>query len=108
MRLYILLKHVKMDKSLLLSPTMRKYKPGMEWKTPKRSKIRGWRANGKSYSQIMKMCGMCDGKPLITRSTIQKIVKAPRSKRQRAGKATKKKILKLANIQHVLHFVSAS
>jgi transposase len=97
-----------MDDSLLSSPAVREHKPGMEWKTPERSKIRGWRAERKSYGQIMKMCGTRDGKPLITRSTIQKIVKAPRSKRQRANKATKKKILKLADIQRVLRFVSAS
>ena len=87
-----------MNKSLLSSPAVHEHKPGMEWKTPERSKIRGWRADGKSYGQIIKMCGTRDGKPLVMRSTIQKIVKAPRSKRQRAGKATKKKILKPADI----------
>lgn len=54
------------------SPAVREHQPGIEWKTPERSKIRAWRADGKSYSQIMKMCGTRDGKHLITRSTIQK------------------------------------
>jgi hypothetical protein len=29
------------------SLAVREHKPGMEWKTPERSKIRGWRADGK-------------------------------------------------------------
>ena len=59
-----------MDNSLLSSPAVREHQFGMEWKTPERSKIRAWRADGKSYGQIMKMCGARDRKPLITRSTI--------------------------------------
>ncbi|KAF4617006.1 hypothetical protein G7Y89_g15142 [Cudoniella acicularis] len=84
-----------MDDSLLSSPTLRENKPGMEWKTPERSKIRGWRADGKSYGQIMKMCGGLD---IIKHSTIQKIAKAPTPKRQRKGKATKEKLLKPADV----------
>ncbi|KAF4626473.1 hypothetical protein G7Y89_g11686 [Cudoniella acicularis] len=96
-----------MDDSLLSSPTVREHQPGMEWKTPERSKIRGWRADGKSYGRIMKMCGIRNRKPLVSRSTIRKIVKAPTSKRQRKGKATKKKLLEPADIQRVIrpHYV---
>jgi DNA-directed RNA polymerase subunit N (RpoN/RPB10) len=78
----------------------------MEWKTSERSKIRAWRADGKSYSQIQKLYGIRDSKPLITRSTLQKIIKAKSSKRQRKGKAIKKKILKPADLQCVIRFVS--
>ena len=80
----------------------------MEQKTPERSKIRAQRVDGKSYGQIQKLCGIRDGKPLITRSTLQKIIKAKSSRRQRKGKATKKKILKPADLQRVIRFVSAS
>jgi hypothetical protein len=79
-----------MDDSLLSSPAVREHKPGIEWKTPERSKIRGWRAEGKSYGEIMKMVGTRDGKPLINRSVIQKIVKAKSSKVKGRGKQPKR------------------
>jgi len=41
---------------------------------------------------------MCRGLTVITRSTIQYIVKAKTSKRQRKGKVTKEKLLKLADV----------
>ena len=84
-----------MDDSLLSSSSLREHKPGMEWKTLERSKIRGWRADGKSYGQIQKMCG---GKDKISCLIIQKIVKAPRSKRDRKGRAIKKKLLGLEDL----------
>jgi len=68
--LLIFKKHVnrvRMNDSLLSSPVLREHKLGMEWKTPERSKIRGWRADGKSYGKIMEMCG---GLTVITRSAI--------------------------------------
>jgi hypothetical protein len=43
------LKHVKMDDSILSSPTVRKHKPGIEWRTPERSVIHAMKRSGKSY-----------------------------------------------------------
>jgi hypothetical protein len=80
----------------------------MEWKTPKRSKIRAWRVDGKSYGQIQKLCGIRDGKHLISRSSLQKIIKAPTSRRQRKGKVIKQKLLKPKDVARVIRFASIS
>ena len=66
--LKIIAKHVKMEDSILSSLAVREHKPGEEWKTPERSRIRGMRKDGKSYGEI-KLTG-------LERSTIQRICKA--------------------------------
>jgi len=77
-----------MDKSILSSPAVREHKPDMEWKTPERSVIRAMKREGKSYGEIMKETG-------LVCSSIQRIVKAPSSKRLRKGKVFKPKLITL-------------
>ena len=91
-----------MENSLLSSSPLRKHHPGDEWRTPERAKTRGWRADGKSYGQIKKMTG-------LERSMIQRIIKAPSSRRTtRKGKSNKSKLLKKHHLDRVIKWVSAS
>jgi transposase len=59
------------------------------------------RRDGKSYNQIKKLTG-------LERSTIQRIVNAPASKRARKGKATKSKLITSTELKRVIKFLSAS
>lgn len=64
------------------------------------SAMRNMKRQGESYEGIEKLTGL-DG------TTIQRVVKAPTSKRSRNGKAVKK-LISTDNLKRVLHFVSLS
>jgi hypothetical protein len=94
-------KTVKMEGINILSSPDLNHKPGEMWRTPARSKIRGMRAAGKSYSEIKKLTG-------LERSTIQGIIKGPSSRTTRKGKTFKPTLLKKSDIQRIFCFVSES
>src|ERR1700730_10921099 len=90
------------DISNVLSPeVLEKHQPNENWKTPVRSTVRSLRRQGKSYGQIREVTG-------LSSSTIQHIVKAPSSRTTRKGLATKKPVLKQADIKRIFRFVSES
>ena len=88
--------------SNILSPdALKDHKPNENWKTPVRSTVRSLRQQGKSYGQIREVTG-------LTRSTIQHIVKGPTSRTTRKGLATKRPVLKQAEVKRIFRFVSES
>jgi transposase len=90
-----------MNPTLLLSSPTVEHTPGQEWHTPARAKVRLLRKSGYSYGAISKHTG-------LTRSTIQRIVKAKSSRRSRKGKEFKPKLLKAHDIRRLLRYVCAS
>ena len=91
-----------MEDSIILSPSVvRDHKPKEMWKTPTRAIVRGMHRDGKSYGEIKKKTG-------LQRSTIQGIVKGVLSRTTRKGKATKRPMLKQADIKRIFRFVSES
>jgi hypothetical protein len=89
-----------MEDSIILSPSaVLNYKPGEMWETPTRAIVCGMRRDGKSYSKIRKWTG-------LTRSIIQSIVKGVSSYIIHKGKATKRPMLKQADIKRIFWFVS--
>lgn len=91
-----------MDINILSSPA-KAHTKGQEWDTPTRAKVRALRAAGKSYKEIKDAIG---GR--LQRSTIQRIIKAPSSKRSRKGKQYKPKKLTLRDIRQIRRYVEAS
>ena len=71
------------------------------WKTLVRAIVRFLCRQGHSYSQIKAFTS-------LKRSIIQGIVKAPSSRTTRKGLATKKPVLKQADIKRIFWFVSES
>jgi hypothetical protein len=89
-----------MEDSIILSPSvLRDHKPKEMWKTPTRAIVRGMRRDGKSYGEIREKTG-------LTRSTIQGIVKGVLSRTTRKGLATRRPMLKQADIKRIFRFVS--
>jgi transposase len=89
------------DTSILSSPLVRDHKPGGGWSTPIRSSVRSMRRDGLSYGQINKKTG-------LTRSTIQRMVKAKSSRSARKGKPIKKRALTTQQITRMIKWLSAS
>jgi hypothetical protein len=89
------------DTSILSSPLVRDHKPGGGWSTPIRSSVRSMRRDGLSYGQINKKTG-------LTRSTIQRMVKARSSRSARKGKPIKKRALTTQQIARMIKWLSAS
>jgi hypothetical protein len=90
-----------MEDSIILSPSAANHKPKEQWKTLVRSTVRSLRRQGKSYGEIKKLTG-------LERSTIQGIVKGASSRTTQKGKATKRPVLKPAEIRRFFRFVSKS
>ena len=91
-----------MDTNILSSPA-KAHKPNTEWDTPTRAKIRSLRAAGKSYREIRKLT---DNK--LSRSTIQKIIKASSSRRSRKNKTYKPKLLNARDLRRIQRYVETS
>jgi hypothetical protein len=90
-----------MEDSLLSSPVLQNHKPGQNWDTPTRLKVRLLRKQGDSYGVIVKKTG-------LRRPTIQKIVKSGSSRRTRKGKVYKPKLIETREIERIIKWVSAS
>jgi hypothetical protein len=97
----IIVQLLKMEDSIILSPSVANHKPKEMWKTPVHSTVHSSRKQGKSCGEIKRLTG-------LERSTIQGIVKGVSSRTTRKGKATKYPALKLADIKRIFRFVSES
>jgi hypothetical protein len=97
----IIVQLLKMEDSIILSPSVVNHKPKENWKPPICSTVCSLRRQGMSYGKIKKLTG-------LKRSTIHGIVKAVSSHTTRKGKATKCLALKPAEVRRIFHFVSES
>ena len=86
-----------MNEAILLSSPI--YKPGQNWTTPKRARVRQARADGKSWRIILLELG-------VPKSTAQRICKANSSRTSRKGKKYKKRILSKRDIRHILRLIT--
>jgi hypothetical protein len=80
------------------SPSLN-HKPGQNWPTPKRGRVRQVRADGKSWSQIYHELG-------VPKSSAQRICRAKSSRTTRKGKQYKKKLLNQRHIRQIFRYIS--